>query len=215
MPFIAPFIPAIIGAGASIGGSLLGGRGNKQSQEGKLLSQMSLKNLGQAGDYFSGVMKNPAEATATGASDLGKQFQQGINYNARHYSRSGATGMANAEAPFKLASAARGQQILAQMGAADKLGELGLGAGRIGLGQQGIDLERTQQNRQFWSGIGESIGGLLTQPTALGKGSILGRIFGPKGSSIQGNQPGGYQGTQVGLPSQTIPRGLANDLGEP
>lgn len=209
MPFIAPAIPALIGTGAAIGGGLFGGRGAKASKDAQIFNQMGQKNLGQASDYFSSIMKDPAAATATTTSDLGRQFQQGVNFNARNVNRGGGAAARIAEAPFQLASQAKGQQILAQMGAAGQLGQLGLGAGKLGLGQQGLDLERTQQNRQFWGGIGESIGGFLTSPTGLAKGSILGRIFGPK-SSPQINP---NVGSQVYLPSQTIPRDTT-DLGE-
>ena len=194
MPF--PLLP-LIGLGGSLFGGLLGGR-KKKSQPG-VLGQMAQKNLGTSSDYFNKILSDPAEATATTTSDLGRQFQQGMDYNARHLTRNTGA-VANAEAPYRLASAAKGQQILARMGAAKNLGELGGTAGRLDLGQQGLDIERTQQDRNFWSDIGSSIGGFLTQPGGLGKDSILGKIF---SKPAPGSNAGG-SATQTSLPSQKI-----------
>ncbi len=174
MPFIAPFVPAIIGGVTG----LIGGRAAKNSTgQSNPYGQLGQKDLATSSNFFNNILSNPAEATATTTSDLGRQFQQGINFNSRNVTRGGASAGKIAEAPFQLASAAKGQQILARMNAANSLGELGLGAGKLDIGQQGLDIERTQANRNFWSGIGESIGGFLTKPGGLGNDSILGRIF--------------------------------------
>lgn len=178
-------VPTSAEAGMSTAASSLLASGADYTKMGK-------GALTQSGDYYSKILgggQGLAEATATSAADLQKQYQTGLQSLVKSGGRSGASATAAANAPFSLASSANALRFGAQSTAAQQLASLGsteAGLGLQGTGAAGslygaigghnvdlskLGLAQQQQSQSSSSALGSSIGKTLSSILSGLKGS--------------------------------------------
>jgi len=171
---------------AKVGSSLTG--------LGDYFGTTAKKSLGAATDYFTPLAAGDpaalAKATASSSSDIAGQVDQLTKRALRAMPRGGAQASVLGELPTKQMGLGLRNRIEAQRGAAETLGNLGLGEGGLAerafgglLGhatdQDRINLQRTIANRQFYGDIGGGIWNILTGKGGFGgEDSILSKIGG-------------------------------------
>jgi len=218
MPAAVPFIPQIISGGSAIVGSLLGRKKSKgaevkpyvpnaaytkpMSDFGGSVLPMAQKGYQQAFDYYGGVMKDPAAATASDAASLGQQTQQLTQRAQRTMPRGGAQAQIVGQLPQQQMAAGLERRLGAQQHAADSIGSLAQGAGQQGAGvfsnllgnELGghqtnvsggyLDLQRSQADRNWFGDIGGSLYDTLNAKSGGGTGgSIMDKIMGKLGKA--------------------------------
>lgn len=242
MGAVVPFIPQIISGGSAVLGSLLGKKKSKSAQAaqqpytpdpaytkpladlGGSLLPMAQKGFQSAFDYHSGVMADPAAATASDAASIGRQTQQLTQRAARTMPRGGAQASIVGGLPQQQMAAGLERRIGAQQNAAQNLGSLAGSAGGLGtnvfgglLGNQlggyqqniqggYLDLANRREDRGYYGDIGGSIYDILTGKSGGGQGpSILdklgGLLGGGKGGVSVPKAPGSFNVPITGLPN--------------
>lgn len=162
-------------------------------------------NFGQASGFYSGVMADPSQATASGAADLAKQAQSQTSQLQRNSGRGGWQASSAAAIPQQVQAEGLRRQYAAKEGAAGALGQLGvqggqlgsgvfgnlmqneLGGKQVGIGQGYLDLANKTADRDYYGNIGGSIFDILTGKNPINSDSPLGKL----GGLLKGKLGGG------------------------